>query len=132
MDTETATATPTSPVSCKVEMRDHVMVQDKPAASGGRDTGPMASEHLLTALLSCQLSTFYKVAAKRNADVAAQSIRGDLHFNEAGDIDHVSLHWHIKGDAKDAAIDTIVRLTDKVCTISRVLSCPVEAAWQRV
>ncbi|MGB1586093.1 MAG: OsmC family protein [Thermoplasmatota archaeon] len=129
MDIETATAVPRSPVSCTVTARHHTAIQDKPAASGGQDEGMMASEHLLVALLSCQLSTFVKVAAKRKSDAQAVSIRGDLHFNEASDIEKVSLHWHLSGcDDKTAA--TLTRLTDKVCTISRVLSCPVSFDYE--
>ena len=109
--------------------RGHDVIQDKPEAFGGEDQGLMASEHLLVALLSCQLSTFVKVAAKRKSDAKAVSIRGDLHFDEAGDIGKVVLHWTLAGcDDKTAGI--LTRLTDKVCTISRVLSCPVEAGYE--
>ncbi len=118
-------------MSCEVTMRGHTMIQDKPESSGGSDAGPMASEHLMTALLSCQLSTFHKVAAKRKADARAASIQADMHFNDAGDIDRIDLSWVFEGSADDASLDTIVRLTDKVCTISRVLSCPVAARWTR-
>lgn len=131
MDIETATAVPRTPVSCTITARQHSVIQDKPEASGGQDLGLMASEHLLAGLLSCQLSTFYKVAAKRKADVRAQAIRGDLHFDDAGEIAKVELHWTLDGEATDAQLDAIVRLTDKVCTISRVLSCPIEADYKR-
>lgn len=131
MDIETAVAVPRSPVSCTVTARHLSVVQDKPESSGGTDEGMMASEHLLVALLSCQLSTFHKVAAKRGADVAAASIQGDMHFDGAGDIGKIEMSWVFEGDADDKALDTIVRLTDKVCTISRVLTCPVTATWTR-
>lgn len=127
MDVETATAVPRSPVSCTVTARDHVIIQDKPQEAGGQDLGAMASEHLLVAVLSCQLSTFHKVAAKRKSAVKAQAIRGDLHF-DGGDIAKVVLHWTFEGgDEKER--ETLMRLTDKVCTISRALSCPVEAGY---
>jgi len=128
MDIETATAVPRSPVSCTVTARDHVIVQDKPEELGGQDLGAMASEHLLVALLSCQLSTFHKVAAKRKSDVRAAAVRGDLHFDDAGDIAKITVHWTFEG-GDDKARATLVRLTDKVCTISRVLSVPVEATY---
>lgn len=128
MDVETATAVPRTAVSCTVTARNHVAIQDKPEANGGQDMGMMASEHLLVALLSCQLSTFAKVAAKRKSDARAASIRGDLHFNDAGDIDRVQLHW-VLADCDEKTASTLTRLTDKVCTISRVLSCPVEADY---
>jgi uncharacterized OsmC-like protein len=124
MDIETATAVPRSPVSCTVTARDHLIVQDKPPGSGGEDAGMMASELLMASLLSCQLSTFAKIAAKRKVAVSVRSIRSTMHFDEAGDIAKIDLHWTFDG-ADDTARDTLVRLTDKVCTISRVLSCPV-------
>ncbi len=131
MDVETADAVPTSPVSCKVTMRGHTMIQDKPPASGGNDEGPMASEHLLTALLGCQLSTFYKVAEKRKSEAKAAAIHADMHFDDAGDIGRIQLTWTIDGSVEDAAVDTLIRLTDKVCTISRALSCPITSSWTR-
>ncbi len=128
MDVETATAVPRSPVSCTVTARDHLIVQDKPPANGGEDAGMMASELLMASLLSCQLSTFAKVAAKRKADVTVRSIRAEMHFDDAGDIERVKLHWMFAGgDDKQRA--TLVRLTDKICTISRALSCPIEADY---
>lgn len=131
VDTESAVAVPRSPVSCLVTARDLEVIQDKPVASGGANEGMMASEHLLASLLACQLSTFHKVAAKRGADARALSIQGDLHFDDAGDIGGIDLAWTFEGEANDKSLDTLVRLTDKVCTISRVLSCPVMATWQR-
>ncbi len=128
MDVETATATARTPVSCTIQIRDHTMVQDKPAAYGGDDEGPMASEILLASLLSCQLSTFAKIKAKRGADVEAVSVRGDCHFDDAGDIGKLVVHWTLQGD--DKACATLVRLTDKVCTISRALQVPIEASFE--
>lgn len=126
MDVETATAVPRSPVSCTITARDHLIVQDKPAESGGGDNGMMASELLMASLLACQHSTFVKVAAKRKADVTIRSIRSTMHFNDADDIERIDIHFTLDG-GDDKTRDTLIRLTDKVCTISRALSCPVEA-----
>ena len=125
MDMETATAVPRSPVSCTVTARDHLLVQDKPPAYGGEDAGMMASELLMASILSCQLSTFAKIAAKRKVDVTPRSIRATTHFDDAGDIKRIRLQWTFEGGDQKAR-DTLVRLTEKVCTISRALSCPVE------
>ncbi len=127
MDVESATAEPRTPLSCTVTARGHTMVQDKPAEFGGTDDGPMASEFLLASLLACQLSTFAKVAAKRRKDIAPQSIRGDLHFNDAGDISHVDVYWSFDTDMDASALETLVRLTDRACTISKALDVPVHA-----
>ncbi len=125
MDSEDAIATPRSPVGCTITARDHTVIQDKPSASGGQDEGMMASELLLASLLACQLSTFHKVAAKRRADLAAESLHGVLHFDDHGDIARVDLEWTLSGTADDKQRDTVLRLTDKACTISRVLDVPV-------
>lgn len=122
MDIETATAVPRSPVSCTVTARQHVIVQDKPPASGGQDMGMMASELLLSGLLACQLSTFAKVATKRRSEAKAQSIRGDMHF-ENGDIRQIDIHWTFAADTGD--LGTLTRLAEKACTISKALSVPV-------
>ncbi len=128
MDPEVATAVPRSPVSCTITARDHVVIQDKPAESGGQDMGMMASELLMASLLSCQLSTFAKVAAKRRLEAKADAIRADMHFDGAGDIERIDVHWTISGVPDDKK-ETLVRLTDKVCTISRALKTPLTARW---
>lgn len=125
MDPEDATATPRSPVACTVTARGHTLIQDKPPASGGDDEGMMASELLLASLLACQLSTFHKVAAKRRTDLRAESLHGELHFDDKGDIDRIELAWTLAGEADDNQKETVLRLTDKACTISRALDVPV-------
>lgn len=129
MDLETARAVPTSPVSCTISMREHTIVQDKPQALGGADAGAMASEILMAALLACQLSTFEKIKAKRAADVTVVDVQAVCHFNDAGDIEQFDVHWQFVAGYDEKAAATLVRLTDKVCTISRALSVPVEAAF---
>lgn len=131
-DVESATARPLSTVSAVVEARHHRVVQDKPADMGGKDEGVMASEHLLVALLSCQLSTFVKVAAKRRLEATADAVRGDLHF-EGGDIARVALHWRIAAGpgVADEKIEAALRLTDKACTISKALAVPVSFTFER-
>lgn len=123
VDVETATARPTGPVSCTIEARGIQVIQDKPTSLGGTDDGMMASELLLASLLACQLSTFHKVAAKRGRNVRALRLHGELHFNEASDIHQVRLEWTLSAD-DDAK--TLLRLTDRVCTISRALNVPVD------
>lgn len=128
MDSESATAVPRSPVSCTITAREHTLIQDKPAQAGGQDLGMMASELLMASLLSCQLSTFAKVAAKRKSSVKARAIRADMHFDGAGDIDRMELAWTFDG-GDEAEHATLTKLTDKVCTISRALSCPIQVRY---
>lgn len=132
VDTEVAEATPRSPVSVTVTARGHRVVQDKPAPSGGKDEGMMASELLLAGLLACQNSTFAKIAAKRRLAAAIRSLRGEMDFKD-GDIAAIRVRFVLDAgaEATDAAIETALRLTDKACTISRALKVAVEATFTR-
>lgn len=132
MDVEDAVATPTSNVAVTVQARGHRIVQDKPVASGGKDAGPMASELVLAGLLACQNSTFVKIAAKRKVDASIRALHGELHFDN-GDIAAIKVRFSLQAPATvaDAALDTLLKLTDKSCTISKVLKVPVEASFSR-
>ncbi|MEK6984888.1 MAG: OsmC family protein [Candidatus Thermoplasmatota archaeon] len=131
MDLESATATPTSPVAVTIRARHHAIVQDKPVASGGKDAGPMASELLLASLLACQHSTFVKVATKRRVVAAVASLDGELAFAN-GDIAAIRVHFVLDAPAAtDEQVATLLRLTDKACTISQALKLPVEARFTR-
>jgi len=130
MDTETATARPLSPVSVRITMRGHDLVQDKPATSGGADKGPMASELLLAGLLACQHSTFVKVAAKRRVEARIDGLSGEMEFRD-GSIVALRVAFQLATGATDEQVATLLRLTDKSCTISQVLKVPVEASFTR-
>ena len=93
----------------------------------------MASELLLAGLLACQHSTFFKIAAKRRTDATVQAIDGEIHFAD-GDISAIRVAFTIGApdSVADAAIQTLLKLTDKSCTISQVLNVPVEATYKRV
>lgn len=132
VDTEMADAVPRSPVAVTVTARGHRVVQDKPTTSGGKDEGPMASELLLAGLLACQHSTFVKVAAKRRLAATIKAVHGEMDFTD-GDISALRVAFTLAAgpDATDAAIETALRLTDKTCTISKVLKVPVHASFKR-
>jgi uncharacterized OsmC-like protein len=132
MDVETGTAVPRSDVSVAVVLRGHTLVQDKPQASGGKDEGPMASELLLASLLACQHSTFVKVAAKRKVAASIRDLKGEMSF-EDGEIVALRVKFHLTAPpaTTDQALETLLKLTDRTCTISRVLKVPVEASYSR-
>lgn len=133
MDKEVGTAVPRSPVSVAVVLRGHTLVQDKPRESGGKDEGPMASELLLAGLLACQHSSFVKTAAKRKVDVTIRDLKGELDFAD-GDIVAIRVKVHVTAPASttDQQIETLLRLTDRICTISRALKVPVAATYARL
>ncbi len=132
MDTEIGTARPISPVSAQIRLRHLTVIQDKPPAYGGTDRGPMASELLLAGLLACQLSTLHKVAAKRRMDIEVVDLKGSLVFDDAGDIARVDLHFQVRTPAGEDQVETLLRLTDKACTISRVLKVPITSTFVRL
>lgn len=124
MDVETGTATPRSMVSSVLRFRDHTLIQDKPPELGGEDKGPMASELLLGALMSCQLSTYAKIATKRGITVGAGRLEGAVHFDDRGEIAGIGLDWHFHTECE--GLETVLRLADKACTITKALRVPVE------
>ncbi|MEA3136228.1 MAG: putative redox protein [Thermoplasmata archaeon] len=132
MDVETGTAVPRSAVSVAIVLRGHTLVQDKPQASGGKDEGPMASELLLAGLLACQHSTFVKVAAKRKVEATIRDLKGELDFVD-GEIVGIRVKFHLTAPpaTADQALETLLKLTDRTCTISRVLKVPVAATYSR-
>lgn len=125
-------AVPLSPVSVELTARGHRVIQDKPHTSAGHDKGMMASELVLAGLLACQASTFAKVAGKRKVEAHLLHLRGEMDFTD-GDISALRVHYKVQAPAEveGTAIDTLLRLTDKTCTISRVLKLPVHATYER-
>ena len=127
---ETVVVTTRTPASTEAQARQHTFVIDKLPANGGNDDGPMASEYLLGALASCQITTANKIAAKRRQPIDGITIAATATF--AGDlIDSIVLDIEVRGGPGDEELETILRLTERSCTISRALSVPVEHRVRR-
>jgi putative redox protein len=64
----------------EVELRDHRLVVDEPAALGGTDTGPNPVELILAALGTCQEITYraYATALGIELESIAVELEGDL------------------------------------------------------
>ena len=128
---ETVVVRTRTPASTRAQARHHEFVIDKLPANGGDDEGPMASEYLLGALGSCQVTTANKIAAKRRVPMddiviaATAEFEGDLIARIILDIE---VHG---GPAADEELETIFRLTERSCTVSRALSVPVEQRLRR-
>ena len=119
VDVETIT-----PKSTRAKARHHTFTIDKPPTSGGHDKGPMASEYFLASLASCHITTAHKVAEKRQQKIEHIQIRGALHLN--GDlIEKIELDIKVKGKISPEELDTVFRLTERICTISRATSVPI-------
>ena len=129
---ETVVVQSRNAASTRAQARHHVFVIDKLPANGGNDDGPMASEYLLGALGSCQITTAHKIAAKRRQPLEAMSVSATASFD--GDvITGIVLDIEITGGPDDdEALETILRLTERSCTISRALSVPIEHRVRRV
>lgn len=119
VDVETIT-----PKSTRAKARHHTFMIDKPPTSGGKDTGPMASEFFLASLASCHITTAHKVAEKRQQKIEKIQIRGSLHLN--GDlIEKIELDIKVHGKLSRDEVETVFRLTERICTISRATSVPI-------
>lgn len=123
-DEEIVTVTARTPTTTEAKARNHGFVIDKPESSGGGDEAPMASEYLFGALGSCQITTAYKVAAKRGRRIDALKVvvTGSI---ENGLIEKIQLDIHVEGDGEPDDWETVFRLVERVCTVSRALSVPV-------
>lgn len=122
---ETVSVESIGPVTTRARARGHRFVVDKPNSSGGNDEGPMASEYWLAALASCHVTTAQKVAQKRKLEMSGVTIEAKQWF--AGDlIERVHLDIAVHSSASQQEIDTVFRLTERICTISRATSVPIE------
>lgn len=128
---EVVTVVGTSPVATRATAREHEFAIDKPEAAGGEDAGPMASEYFAAALASCQLTTATKIAAKRRQRLDVSAIRAEVHL-DGGLISKVVLDLDVRGTVAPDELDTILRLTERSCTISRATSVPIERNVHRV
>lgn len=107
-----------------VEGRQIRFTVDKPPALGGLDGGMMPSEHLLAAVGSCTLMTARRIAEKRKVAWSSLRCRAVAHL-EGSDIARIELALTVGSDGTKKDWETVFRLAEKTCTISRALSCPV-------
>lgn len=131
VDIETVEAETVTPKSTRVRARQHVFGVDKPPGSGGTDKAPMASEYWAAALASCHITTAHKVAEKRHQKLESVRIRVATHID--GDfIQKVELAIEAKGSVPQEELETIFRLTERICTISKATNVPILRTIRRV
>lgn len=109
----------------QISIRGHQVLVDKPAPAG-QDLGPMASEYLLAALASCTLTTAEKIAEKRKAPFRELKAKVEGTFTEAGLFDRIKLTFTVASDAPKEAWETVLRLTERSCTIRQSLKVPID------
>ncbi|MBW3582946.1 MAG: OsmC family protein [Euryarchaeota archaeon] len=100
-------------------------VVDKPPAFGGTDRGPMPSEYFAAAIASCNMMTARRIAAKRKVGYEQIKCRALVHL-EGSDIDKVVLAFEVVSDAAVDDWETVFRLADRTCTVSRATKCAIE------
>ena len=125
MDTEIVEVETINHKSTRVKARHHTFIQDKPATSGGTDKGPMSSEYWAASLAACHITTAHKIAEKRQQQIDSIRIRAATHID--GDfIKRVDLDVHVVGALTQDELETVFRLTERICTISKATSVPIE------
>ena len=103
---ETVVVTTRTPASTRTQARHHEIIIDKLPANGGNDEGPMASEYLLAALGSCQITTAHKIAVKRRQPIDSIVIAATAEFD--GDlITAITLDIEVTGGPGEADLETI-------------------------
>ncbi len=100
-------------------------VVDKPPRLGGTDRGMMPSEYFGAAIASCNLMTARRIAEKRKVPYSRLRCRVDIHF-AGSDIAKVVLNYTVGTTATAEEWDTVFRLADRTCTVSRATACPIE------
>lgn len=124
-DVETVEVETITPKSTRAKARHHTFVVDKPPSSGGKDQGPMASEYFLASLASCHITTAHKVAERRRQKIDRIRIQG-TQFLEGDFITRIQLDVHVYGTLPRDEVETIFRLTERICTISQATKVPIE------
>lgn len=79
-----ATARRTNGYQHHIEIRDHRLIADEPAAHGGEDTGPNPQELLAASLASCVAITIEMYAGRKGWDVDGLEVMCDYTPAERG------------------------------------------------
>lgn len=119
--TETVTARLADRHGVHWEIRDLKGRTDRPQEMGGTNAGPMASEHVLIALASCQATTASKIAEKRSIRLDDIRMEAAMDFDERGEVEGIRLRIEIWSPAEEAAVAKVFELAERACTISKLL-----------
>lgn len=125
VDEESVEVETVTPKTTKATARSHTFLVDKPVGSGGGDRAPMASEYFLAAIASCHITTAHKVAERRGAALSRIRIRGRQWID--GDfITKIHLDIFVQGGLSQEERETVFRLTERICTLSKATKVPIE------
>lgn len=102
--------------------RDLTGRTDRPSDLGGTNAGLMASEHVLVALASCTTTTAVKIAKKRSVALTDVRIAAHMDFDDRGEPHAIRVEIDVDSDADEAAIQKVVELAERACTIRKLLA----------
>ena len=103
------------------EARDLKGRTDRPHDMGGQNLGPMASEHVLIALASCQTTTAWKIAEKRGVDLRDVRVEAAMDFDDRGEVEGIRLRIEVTSPSAEKDVSKVFELAEKACTISKLL-----------
>lgn len=126
MSTEIVTARMADRHGVRWQARDLAGRTDRPADLGGHNGGPMASEHLLIALASCQTTTAWKIAEKRGVTLADVRIEAAMDFDERGEATGIRLRIEVESPSAEKDVLKVFELAERSCTISKLLAVEPE------
>ena len=121
-------------VTCSVEMGRAVAAAGLHPAAGGDGTLLCSGDMLLEALVACAGVTMRAVATSLGISIEAGrvSAEGDLDFRGTLSVDReapvgfrsIRLSFDLETDAAEAEIETLLKLTERYCTVFQTLSTP--------
>ena len=112
--------------SSKGQVRDHVLVMDRPEPKGGQNKGPMGGEALLMGLGGCFRSNRLAAAKAREIrlDNAHLDISGELAESPAR---YTAIHMKVSAQCGTAdALDKLITIADRGCIVANTLRNAVE------
>jgi putative redox protein len=114
--------TRTGSISSQAQVRHHTVCIDRPASTGGTDTGPMGGELFLVALGGCFMSNLLAVANERSFELQ------DLLVDISGDIvdgrfEHATVEVLASAGSEEELVSVVTEAESKCLVANTVRSC---------
>lgn len=108
------------------EARDLAGRTDRPLDMGGQNGGPMASEHVLIALASCQTTTAWKIAEKRGVTLVSVEVEAAMDFDDRGEVEGIRLRIEVVSPSPEKDVSKVFELAERACTVTKLLSLELD------
>jgi uncharacterized OsmC-like protein len=128
-------------VSCSVQTGRALAEAGLHPATGGDGSQLCSGDMLLEALAACAGVTLRAVATSLQVAVRGGTVtaEGDLDFRGTLAVDReapvgfgaIRLRFDLDTDADEAALDTLLRLTERYCVVLQTIASPCEVAVSR-